>query len=183
MASRRDYLRTLAGVSFAGGGCVARRQGTAAVHAQLGASPGAFAPFETCRLDITGIAVEPDGGAFETYDVGTVTIDLTSGGDPWSVARIHLAAEGYERLQFDVAGVEATLADGSPAPIAPFGGDTITVGESFRVRTHVNTTLTAILTVVEAEATGRYGLRAVPDFLRVSYTDGPRTHTLTAVDG
>lgn len=182
MASRRGYLRSVVGLACAGGGCVARRTGTSAVHARVGAAPNAFDAFATCRIAVTGVAVDPHDGSYETYDVPTTTVDLAAGEGPWPVADVDLPADGYERIRFEVGGVVAALSSGDPVPVTVPGLDTLTVGEPFRVRSHVGTTLTAVLTVVEAEATERYGLRAVPDLLRVSYTDGPGTPPLTAAD-
>lgn len=173
----------MAGLACAGGGCVARGTGKTPVHAQIGAEPNAFDPFATCRLVVTGIAVDPLDGAFETHEVPDTTVDLAADGGPWPVAEVDLPADGYERIQFEVESVAAALSNGDPVPITVPGRDTLTVGEPFRVRAHVGTTLTAILTVIESEVTERYGLRAVPDLLRVSYTDGPRTHPLTAAGG
>jgi hypothetical protein len=183
MASRRGYLRTVAGVALAGGGCVARETGRTSVHIQVSAAPDSFAQFSTCRLVVDGISVEPYEGSYETYDISPATVDPATGGGPWLIANVDLPPDDYVRLRFEVERVEATLSNGDSAPITVPGQDTFTVMEPFRVRAHVGTTLTAILTVIEAEATDRYGLRAVPDLLRVNYTDGPRTHPLTAIGG
>jgi hypothetical protein len=179
MASRRGLLRTLAGAAFAGGGCVARRTGETPVYAQIGTVSGAFDVFETCLLDVTGVSVEPHDGTFETYDIPRETLDLANGDGPWTIAEVGLPAGAYERIRFEVDGVRARLTNGEPVPITASGRDVITVGAPFRVREHVGTTLTALLSLIEAETTGRYGVRAVPHLLRVNYADGPRTHTFS----
>ena len=195
--SRRAYL-TAAGATAAGmsglAGCAFLGATTGTLATRVTDQPGDIADFESCVVEIVGMwfgpegaeagdggdeadvdgedDAEPAGREYYEYDEPQFA-DLVElqGDETQLVDEREIEVAGYEFLQLDVDGIDATLEDGESATVAVPGEAPLTFRERFEIREDTRTTFTADFTPVRRGGTGEYVLQPVAEGTTVSYEE------------
>jgi len=189
----------LAGVTALAGCTGSAATGTLATRVKD--APGDISDFESCVVSIRGFWVkEQDGteteGSTEATDEDGVQqqdeedvdqsdertyyeydelqeadlVELQDGNSALVDER-ELETGTYAYLQLDVAGVDATLADGGEADVGTPGEAPLQFKEPFEIREGKRTTFTADVTPVKRGGTGSYLLQPVASGTEVSYSE------------
>ena len=186
VVSRRAYL-TAAGATAAGmsglAGCAFLGAATGTLATRVTDQPGDIGDFESCVVTIVGMWLGPEGA--EAGDEGDAEpagreyyeynepqyADLVElqGDETQLVDQREIEVAGYEFLQLDVDGIDATLEDGESATVAVPGEAPLTFRERFEIREDTRTTFTADFTPVRRGGTGEYVLQPVAEGTTVSY--------------
>lgn len=175
--------------------------GTGTLATRVKDAPGDISDFERCVVSIRGFWVkERDGseteGSTEATDEDGVQqqdeedvdqsdertyyeydepqeADLVElqDGNTALVDERELETGTYAYLQLDVAGVDATLADGGDADVGTPGEAPLQFKEAFEIREGQRTTFTADFTPVKRGQTGSYLLQPVASGTEVSYSE------------
>lgn len=157
--------------------------GTLATH--VTDQPGDIADFDSCVITIAGIWLgpedaeagteedeEPGGREYYEYEEPEEADLVTLQGEETQlIDERDLSTATYQFLQLDVAGVEATLADGSSATVEVPGNAPLTFNQEFEIREDTRTSFTADFTPVQRGGTGTYNLQPVPDGITVEYEE------------
>ena len=182
---RRTYIAAT-GTATAGiaglAGCVG--DGPAGTLAtQVTDQPGDIADFESCVVTIVGMWLgtddadaggeddeEPSGREYHECDEPQ-TADLVElqGENTQLVDERELDTGGYEFLQLDTDGIDATLENGDSADVTVPGEAPLTFEEPFEIREDTRTTFTADFTPVRRGQAGGYVLQPVAQGITVEY--------------
>lgn len=197
VVSRRAYLAA-AGATAAGmsglAGCAFLGTATGTLATRVTDQPGDIADFESCVVEIVGMWLGPEGAEagdggdeddvdgeddaepagreyYEYNEPQYADLVELQGDETQLVDQREIEVAGYEFLQLDVDGIDATLEDGESATVAVPGEAPLTFRERFEIREDTRTTFTADFTPVRRGGTGEYVLQPVAEGTTVSYEE------------